>query len=155
MGGSRLSPTSFRVVLLESIVWTQIRALHQLGVVRQMYLWMVVVPILVRFLSQIPDVANVVVFGQSLTLELSLPFSWKLFYFAAICFVASNIIYHSACPRLVKDHPTYARGWIRACCFVVRALAPRRSHSVSRRRVFLSFSSVEACAARRLSWASR
>ncbi len=42
--------------------------------------------------------------------------------------------------------------WMRACCFVERAFAPRRSHSVSRRSRFLSESSRCASVARRSSF---
>jgi hypothetical protein len=94
--------------LQELVVWTQIRNLHNLRVVQQMYLWLILVPVIASTLSKVPNEVTFEVFGQPITFALLLPFSWKLFYFSAICFVASNLIYQAFCPRMIKNHPSYA-----------------------------------------------
>ena len=58
----------------------------------------------------------------------------------------------ASCPTSVSSAPAL---WIRACCFVERAFAPRRSHSVSRRSRFLSDDSRCASVARRSSFTLR
>jgi hypothetical protein len=96
--------------LQELVVWTQIRDMHKLKLIQQMYVWLVLVPVLATFLAKVPDHVTLkfLWLDKELELPLRLPFSWQLFYFAAVCFVVSNVIYHLACPRLIKDHPSFA-----------------------------------------------
>lgn len=92
----------------EAVVWTQIRRLHEFRLVRQMYVWLLLVPVLARALAHLPEDGTFSIFGQEVVFSLTLPFSWRVFYFSAVCFVISNIVYQFFCPRLIKDHPSYA-----------------------------------------------
>lgn len=73
-----------------------------------MYIWIFLVPVAAQLLYNVSDVATFTIFGYSFRVELELPFSWKVFYFSAICFALANIIYSIRCPTLIKDHPSYS-----------------------------------------------
>jgi len=73
-----------------------------------MYIWIFLVPIAAKLLSQVNEVANVEIFGYKFEILLSLPFSWKAFYFSAIFFALATILHRLKGPRLIHDHPTYA-----------------------------------------------
>jgi hypothetical protein len=61
-----------------------------------------------RFFSKVPNEVSFPFVGQVLTINAVLPFSWKLFYLAAVCFVISNLVYHLFCPKIIKDHRGYS-----------------------------------------------
>ncbi len=46
-------------------------------------------------------------FGTTLTFHLGLPFSWKLFYYAAVAFAAFSFLYAIRCPRIVRDYDRF------------------------------------------------
>ena len=73
-----------------------------------MYIWIFLVPIAAKILSRVEDVATITIFGYTFSIPLSLPFSWKVFYFSAICFAFGNLLHKLRCPKLILDHPTYS-----------------------------------------------
>lgn len=72
-----------------------------------MYIWLFIVPILAKTLAGLEDVASITVFDYSFNLQLSLPFSWKVFYFSALFFAAANLLLLSRCYSLIKDHKSF------------------------------------------------
>ncbi|MGJ8670327.1 MAG: hypothetical protein ACSHXK_12615 [Oceanococcus sp.] len=88
--------------------WPEIRRIQTLNIVRSMYVWLFVVPLLAKAFSRLEEVATVTVFGHTFQLILELPFSWVVFYASALAFVAANILYQVWCPTIVKDHENWA-----------------------------------------------
>ena len=93
---------------LELIVWVNIRNIHKMRIVQQMYIWLFLLPVAANALAKLPENLLIDAWGQQIEISTELPFSWQLFYLAAVCFVISNLIYQVRCPRIIKDHPTYA-----------------------------------------------
>lgn len=72
-----------------------------------MYIWLFLVPIASKALANIGNTANIQVFSHEFLITLSLPFSWKVFYFAAVFFTLATILFKFRCPRLIREHLTY------------------------------------------------
>ena len=47
-------------------------------------------------------------FSQPFLLSLSLPFSWKILFLAALVFLAANIMFALFCPVLIKETGSYS-----------------------------------------------
>lgn len=99
------------------INWRTIARIGKSRAVHTSYFWLFAVPFLARGLSRIEHLLSFQVFGQRLVIELSLPFSWKVFYFASLFFGVGTLIYLLRCPRIVADHTDAAhflgagKGW--------------------------------------------
>lgn len=87
--------------------WSQIGYIHNTNTVKSMYVWLFVVPILVKALSEIPLELRFFVAGQVIPIRMELPFSFFCFYLSAFFFVLSNLIFQSKCPQLIKDHSSW------------------------------------------------
>lgn len=88
--------------------WVKVREIQNLGIVKSMYLWLVIVPLIAKGFAGIGDTVELVIFQYPVTVNLDLPFSWVVFYLSATAFVIANIFYQLFCPRLIRDHPHYA-----------------------------------------------
>lgn len=87
--------------------WSQISQIHSTEVVKSMYVWLFIVPILVKALSEVPSDINFLIAGQEIPIKMELPFSFFCFYLSAFFFVISNLIFHAKCPQLIKDHSSW------------------------------------------------
>lgn len=94
--------------ILSRLKWSKIEPLSKLVVVRSMYIWIIVVPILAKTFEHIGEKAKVVVFGHYFEVQLSLPFSWTLFYFSALFFTLANILFQFRCPTIIKENRDYS-----------------------------------------------
>lgn len=72
-----------------------------------MYMWLFIVPILVKALSEVPSDVEFLIAGQAIPIKMELPFSFFCFYLSAFFFVLSNLIFQSKCPQLIKDHSSW------------------------------------------------
>ncbi|MCI0562641.1 MAG: hypothetical protein MN733_29530 [Nitrososphaera sp.] len=91
------------------ITWSLLHKVQKVKFVKGMYIWLFLVPIAANALAKINDkVATLSVFGYTFDIQLSLPFSWPLFYFSALCFVLGNVFFYMYCPRLVTEHGNFA-----------------------------------------------
>ncbi len=88
--------------------WDTLGKIQKIRMVQSTYVWIFIVPILAKVLSKIEDSIEMVVFGQEFKFLTSLPFSWWVFYFAAISFSLANVIFIWRCPSLIKDHSDLA-----------------------------------------------
>jgi hypothetical protein len=87
--------------------WSTIRTFGNSRLLRSSYAWIVIVPIAARVLSRVESAFQLDLGGRSIQLELSLPFSWELFFYGALFTSLANALYALACPWLVKRFPTY------------------------------------------------
>lgn len=88
--------------------WSQLNKIRQIKTISSMYIWIFIVPIAAKILSMTSDIATVTLFEYTFNVNLSLPFSWKMFYFSALFFALATLIYQIRCPRLIKEYPTYS-----------------------------------------------
>ncbi len=87
--------------------WNNFRTIPHTTTARSMYLWFVVVPIIAKALSKTNETVTFAFHNSEFTLHLRLPFSWQVFYFSALFFVAGNILFSIFCPKIIQDHASY------------------------------------------------
>jgi hypothetical protein len=87
--------------------WQQLSSLGQSKLVKSSYFWLIAIPVVAKILEQVNPEAQLTIFGQVFHFNLTLPFSWKVFYFSSLFFAAGTIIYQLLCPKLIKEYPTY------------------------------------------------
>jgi hypothetical protein len=88
--------------------WTRLAKVQRWSVVRTMYIWLFIVPMIAKPLSKIKETIDITVFSHSFSIEFGLPFSWKVFYLCAIIFATANIIFVGRCYTLIKDHKDFS-----------------------------------------------
>ncbi len=93
---------------LQGVAWTQLKRVQRQRVVRSMYVWLFVVPVAAKSLALLESPAKLDLLGYSLSIDLSLPFSWSAFYFAAVAFVVGSLVYAKACPKIIQENDSYA-----------------------------------------------
>lgn len=91
---------------LDSILpkWSSLGSLASAKLISSMYVWLIIVPLLAKLLSGIGDKVRLRIFDHEFTLNLSLPFSWELFYLSAVLFTLADLVFFFRAPRIVKDH---------------------------------------------------
>lgn len=88
---------------LAAIGWINLRQLGESRMVQTAYAWMVLVPILARALEHVASPVKVSIFGGEHLLNLTLPFSWYLFYFSALAFACGSLLYKIYCPAIISE----------------------------------------------------
>lgn len=94
-------------LILDAINWNSLSAIGSLRLVRTSYLWLMIVPLSARILSQFPDNVTIQLFGAEFTFIFALPFSWKMFYFSALAMAAGTLVYVVKCPPLIKEFKNF------------------------------------------------
>jgi hypothetical protein len=88
--------------------WCDLKKIGDTKFVNSMYMWIFVVPLLVKAFEYVEDEKLIFqIFQQQLPISTSLPFSWSMFYFSALFLALGNLIYLFKCPKIIKEHPTY------------------------------------------------
>jgi hypothetical protein len=101
--------------------WEVLLALGRAKSMRTLLAWVVIVPIIARCISEVPEEVrfSIPCFEKVegtflpqrtkkpivIPIKLSLPFSWKFLYFGGIAFLAGNLMVHYFCPRVLRDPP--------------------------------------------------
>jgi hypothetical protein len=86
------------------MLWTTLKQHGQSQWVRSSYFWLFFVPVVAHSMSSLNEGTTLDLGDWHLELSMKLPFSWKLFYFGAVCFSLAGIVYYFFCPRLVRDY---------------------------------------------------
>ena len=87
--------------------WLKISEIGNSKLVKTMLIWLFLTPILAKSLAPI----NSIHFGfleENKNINLSLPFSWEIFFFCALAFTIANIIYIYKCPILIRKYKNYS-----------------------------------------------
>ena len=71
--------TAFRYFQHSTTGWENLFKLGSLPVIRSMYIWIVLVPLVAKLLENIRGEATLVIFQHSFVVNFDLPFSWQLF----------------------------------------------------------------------------
>lgn len=82
--------------------WIQLQTFGNSSVLKSSRLWLILVPLAVKALEASPNPLVIPSIGVSLNLDL--PFSWKIFYFSSVAFAVAGLIFDWRCPPLVKDY---------------------------------------------------
>ncbi|MCJ8337591.1 MAG: hypothetical protein MJK10_03890 [Pseudomonadales bacterium] len=92
---------------MPELKWSYARHLADSAIVKSSYIWLLVVPIAAKLLSNTEGSLGVIIFGETVDVPLSLPFSWQLFFYAAIVFSCANVIYTIRCPKTLKAYRSF------------------------------------------------
>jgi hypothetical protein len=84
-------------------LWPALHSLSESKLVKSSYVWLVVVPLMAKVIHAMNY--KITLFANEI--PLSLPFSPRIFYFAAVAFALANITYYLFCPAAVKGYRTY------------------------------------------------
>jgi len=84
--------------------WSQLNRIGQSRTLRSSYIWLFAVPLLAKLLSRFNNDIVIPFWETPLRFHLSLPFSWKVFYFSAFAFALASFIYSVSCPSIVSNY---------------------------------------------------
>lgn len=87
--------------------WTALRSLGNNRAVKSSYYWFIGVPIAARAFEKIGSPLNITIFDANFALTLDLPFSWKVVFFAALCFAAASILFRYYCPPALRKYDSF------------------------------------------------
>lgn len=87
-----------------NIGWEFISNYAQNRFVKTSYVYLIVVPLIAKLLSNLENPLRIILSGIEYKFDLTLPFSWVLFYFAALCFTIGYIIFSVIAPPIVKEN---------------------------------------------------
>lgn len=87
--------------------WETLKKIQNIQIVKSTYTWIFIVPIFAQSFAKIKQITTIKVFDQTFEVNLSLPFSWQIFYFSGLFFVIANIFYYIACPEIIKDFSNF------------------------------------------------
>jgi hypothetical protein len=76
------------------MLWTTLKQHGQSQWVRSSYFWLFFVPVVAHSMSSLNEGTTLDLGDWHLELSMKLPFSWKLFYFGAVCFSLAGIVYY-------------------------------------------------------------
>lgn len=90
--------------------WQNILGLSKNRLFKLSYLWIIIVPILAKVLFSANEISNnaLKVFYNGWTFDIGVPFSWNIFYFAALLFVMGNVIFYLRCPTIIKKYNDFS-----------------------------------------------
>lgn len=87
-------------------LWSFLKTVQTNKIVSSTYVWLVIVPVFAKAFSAIESV-KFEMSGVYYTIDLTLPFSWVIFFFSSLCFVIGNVIYVFSCSEFIKNYNDY------------------------------------------------
>ena len=87
--------------------WSSLRAIGNNRATGSAYAWFIITPLAARFLEYVPN-RIVVPFGANeIPISLGLPFSWIIFFFAALFLSIGHLAYSLFCPEIIRNYRSY------------------------------------------------
>ena len=79
---------------LESLAptWRTLSYLSTNRAIHSANIWALIVPVAAKLMENVQDVVTIQLFGHPFLISLSLPFSWKVLFVAALTFLVANLI---------------------------------------------------------------
>jgi len=93
---------------LKTVKWSDLRRCGTSSALTSSYVWLAIVPIAAKIALQLKQPFVVTFFGKTHTLYAHLPFSWCLFYFAAVAFAVASGLFAIFCPKMIKRYSSFA-----------------------------------------------
>lgn len=91
----------------KSISWVLVNTFGTLRISKSSYYYLLIVPILVKALEKVNNPFSFIIGESEIQLNLELPFSWYLFYFAAVSIAIGFLLYQIFCPDLIRKFRNY------------------------------------------------
>jgi len=104
IGETKLSHTETPIRIKNLFGWEVLKSINDNKIVKSSYVWLVVVPFVAKLTSKLENTLSLNLAGKIYSIDLTLPFSWQLFFISALAFVMGNIIVLIFCPRIIKDY---------------------------------------------------
>ena len=92
----------------QNIGWEFISKYGKNTFVKNSYIYLIIVPFLAKLLSKLENPLKIILSGIEYKFDLSLPFSWILFYFAALAFTIGYIIFFIRAPNIIKENVNFS-----------------------------------------------
>lgn len=86
--------------------WLSLSSFSKSKFVKSMVYWLFITPIAAKALSSINQV-DLSAAGFDGAINITLPFSWTIFFFSALFFSIGNLIYALKCPELIRDYSDF------------------------------------------------
>ena len=87
--------------------WVQLKVLGNNKFIRSSYFWLFFVPTAAKVMNKINSTADIKLFGAVFTINISLPFSWQLFYLSSIFFALGSAVFQIHCPASLKKYSSF------------------------------------------------
>lgn len=87
--------------------WNTIKKYGDNKIVKNAYIWLIIVPIAAKALNGIPDKIKIPYAEYDILLLTTLPFSWLVLYFSALAFFTGYLFYVFFCPAIIKNFSDY------------------------------------------------
>ena len=94
--------------LVYSLSWSTLRDIQHNRVVKSTYAWLFIVPITAKIFSKIDSELSFAFNNQTITFDLTLPFSWQALFFSAVFFVLANLSVSFFIPELIKKYKDFS-----------------------------------------------
>lgn len=94
--------------LVLGIRWSDLNRLGQSRLLKSSYYWFILVPVVARIFAEIERTGEMTILGYVLKFDLTLPFSWKVFFFASVAFALASLIYAIYCPEMVRKYAKFS-----------------------------------------------
>ena len=85
------------------LTWTKLRSMSNSRAIKSSYFWFFFVPILAKSLDQLERI-QFTVFGQQISVNTDLPFSWEMFFYSAVFMAFANLIFVIFAPEFIKSY---------------------------------------------------
>ena len=86
--------------------WNNTSSIGRLKFLNASYIIFIILPIIVKAFSNLEEI-KFTIGNQAYSLDLELPFNWKLLYFSALALVIGNIFYYFSCPKIIRLYPDF------------------------------------------------
>jgi hypothetical protein len=96
------------VTALDGLTWTLAKRMRGGRLLQSSYFWLFALPPIAHFLGRLPHEIDIPVGEVTIPLTIGLPFSWKLFYLAAVAYSISSLYFATRCPTLIRECDHFA-----------------------------------------------
>jgi hypothetical protein len=84
--------------------WSTLKKAEENRIVQSMHIWLILVPIFAKMMSLFEGPLKVEISESMYVFDISLPFTWVLFFSSALFFTAANMLFIFFSPKIIKEN---------------------------------------------------
>lgn len=88
--------------------WSTLSRVGRSRALATSFFWLFFVPLAAFLLAKLPESVSLPFVDSEVRINVGLPFSWRMFYFAAVAFSAATLLYSARCPTIVRKYDRYS-----------------------------------------------
>jgi len=88
--------------------WSALKKAESIKLVQSMHIWLIIVPIIAKTMSTFEGPLKIEFSETMYVFDISLPFTWVLFFLAALFFTLANLLFIIFSPNIIKDNGDYS-----------------------------------------------